>query len=757
MQPCNGSSAGLTANDCSAWQRFSRDPLYKEWAEGKCGAKVHTDPCSCTFGDKVGCAKGCITSVDMSGQVTLPVAPSGGIPVVLLELTGLTFLNLGGTRLEGRLTSAIGKLTGLTYLSLYDTKLSGSIPSAIRMLTGLTTLSIGVNQLTGSMPQEMLDLKQLTVLTVNRNPQLRGLLPAFDFAHIKQCCSLTGDVFTCPLPKGVEKCVGGPGCGLHGSPKCVVELPCNGSSTGLTASDCNAWQRFSRDPLYKEWAEGKCGAKVHTDPCSCTSNPRVECAKGRIALLQLRWATGVTGGHAMPMALLDLAGLTTLFISNNRIVGSIPSAIGKLTGLINLHLNSNQFTGLVPAELVGLKHLTALNLQGNAYLTGLLPAFDFTKLGRCCIMEGDVFTCPLPPGADKCVGGPACYNGHSFPPPTCTPACNGTSSTLTANDCSAWQRFTRDPVYTKWAVERCGTKVHTDPCSCTFHTKVQCSNDRITQLDMHSQSLPVNGLPMALLALTGLTHLDLGQNNLGGTIPGSIAKLTALTFLGLCCNNLDGIPTTFGKLTGLVQLQLNSNRLNSTIPSTITELTRLTSLSFWDNQLNGPIPSAIGKLTGLTVLDLGHNDLSGAIPTAIGELTGLAYLSLIYNKLGGSIPSTIGKLTGLTSLTTYSNKLTGSIPGIIGQLTGLSTLWIGDNNLTGFIPTELVQLKQLTFLALQDNALTGKLPAFNFSQIAKCCALNQLDFTCPLPPGASTSCVGGASCPPHKVAAPTCK
>jgi hypothetical protein len=39
---CNGSSASLLHGDCNAWQWFTRNPLYTEWAEAKCGrTKVH--------------------------------------------------------------------------------------------------------------------------------------------------------------------------------------------------------------------------------------------------------------------------------------------------------------------------------------------------------------------------------------------------------------------------------------------------------------------------------------------------------------------------------------------------------------------------------------------------------------------------------------------------------------------------------------------------------------------------------------------
>jgi hypothetical protein len=436
----------LTSGDCNAWQHFTRDPLYKDWAEGKCGAKVHTDPCSCTFSGnpqdgKVGCAKGRITHVGMGHEDM----PSGGIPLPLLDLTGLTFLYLAVSELTGSIPSAIGQLTELTFLglggneltgsipsilgelttlarlSLNSNQLTGSMPSAIAKLTALTSLNLGDNRLTGTVPQEMLQLEKLTFIRLQNNPQLTGKLPKFNFSQFTECCSMEGDPFTCPLPTGANTtCAGGPSShcvGSHAPPTCIPA--CSGTSSTLTASDCSAWQQFTRDPLYKEWAEGKCGAQVHTDPCSCTFNGKVGCANGRITHLGMGHENMPSG--SIPLALLDLTGLTYLYLAVSELTGSIPSAIGQLTGLTYLGLGSNQLTGSVPKELAQLKTLTFLALDHNQ-LTGLLPAFSFSQFTQCCAMDGDPFTCPLPAGAEKCAGSSHVGGCGRNPAPTCKSA-----------------------------------------------------------------------------------------------------------------------------------------------------------------------------------------------------------------------------------------------------------------------------------------------------------------------------------------------
>ena len=60
------------------------------------------------------------------------------------------------------------------------------------------------------------------------------------------------------------------------------------------------------------------------------------------------------------------------------------------------------------------------------------------------------------------------------------------------------------------------------------------------------------------------------------------------------------------------------------------------------------------------------------------------------------------------------------------------------------VPAALVQLTARCFLDLSlDPDLSGALPPLNFTQYTSCCALNGIDFSCPLPPGAG-SCRGGA-------------
>ena len=90
-------------------------------------------------------------------------------------------------------------------------------------------------------------------------------------------------------------------------------------------------------------------------------------------------------------------------------------------------------------------------------------------------------------------------------------------------------------------------------------------------------------------------------------------------------DNLVGtIPASLEKLTNLLDLNLSRNHLAGAIPSELGNLSRLQNLNLWSNQLAGQIPTSLGNLTNLTSLALGSNQLTGPIPEELGNLTNLA-------------------------------------------------------------------------------------------------------------------------------------
>ena len=239
---------------------------------------------------------------------------------------------------------------------------------------------------------------------------------------------------------------------------------------------------------------------------------------------------------------------------------------------------------------------------------------------------------------------------------------------------------------------------------------VTVSDGRVTGLSLLSNQL-TGTIPSELGKLSSLTWLQLLDNQLTGTIPPELGMLSSLTFLALSANQLTGpIPPELGQLSSLEGLRLSENALTGPIPPELGQLSRLERLELYENALTGPIPPELGKLSSLTRLQLLHNQLTGTIPPELGMLSSLTFLDLLDNQLTGTIPPELGMLSSLTWLQLNFNQLTGSIPPELGKLSSLENLDLAGNQLTGPIPPKLGQLSHLERLWLSNNGLTGPIP-----------------------------------------------
>ena len=142
--------------------------------------------------------------------------------------------------------------------------------------------------------------------------------------------------------------------------------------------------------------------------------------------------------------------------------------------------------------------------------------------------------------------------------------------------------------------------------------------------------------------------------------------------LGLSNADWNGVET--GSNCRVVKLELGSNNLSGTIPTELGELTNLQTLALDTNKLTGEIPTELGELTKLQTLALSVNELSGEIPTELEELTKLRILALDTNNLSGEIPPELGSLTNLERLYLHNNMLTGGIPAELESIPASSIL-----------------------------------------------------------------------------------
>lgn len=276
-----------------------------------------------------------------------------------------------------------------------------------------------------------------------------------------------------------------------------------------------------------------------------------------------------------------------------------------------------------------------------------------------------------------------------------------------------------------------------------------------------------------------ITGVQLGYNNLEGTIPDSVfATLTNLTVVDLSHNSLYGtIPTTIGKLRNTVLMHLQMNSLSGTIPTEIRtigshvepdEMADFFSLEDHPDDMGSgsgsgdhPYEESRGYGGGLSQFDLSHNNLNGTIPTTIGELVNLQTFDVSHNpELGAdgccdgaddfykafygypwSIPTEMGVLRKLQVLKMDHARFQRFLPTEIGKMRSLKFLRaIGEateadadsgsgsgeaaymgNEISGTIPTEIGRLTKLYQLVLGHNSISGTIPGetVNMVQLRK--------------------------------------
>lgn len=183
----------------------------------------------------------------------------------------------------------------------------------------------------------------------------------------------------------------------------------------------------------------------------------------------------------------------------------------------------------------------------------------------------------------------------------------------------------------------------------------------------------------------------------------------AITGITLSSNNLVGtLPPELGKLSNTLNLDFGDNYLTGEFPEMHENLKYLL---IPNNGMQGSFPPHFKKLANLHGLDISNNAMHGYVTEDIHLLTNLRTLDMSGNSFGGSFPA-IHLSTKMTKLYLHNNKFHGTIPsGKLRDYERLEVLRLDNNTFTGPFPKQSIErLKRIEHIDFSHNDLTGSIP-----------------------------------------------
>ncbi|XP_024027400.1 receptor protein kinase TMK1 isoform X2 [Morus notabilis] len=204
-----------------------------------------------------------------------------------------------------------------------------------------------------------------------------------------------------------------------------------------------------------------------------------------------------------------------------------------------------------------------------------------------------------------------------------------------------------------------------------------------------------------------VTKIQIGNQNLAGTLPLEIADLSELQQFEVMTNQLNGAFPNFSGLASLQVVLAHDNNFTS-IPSNVFDglssleeisVDNIPSLSPWT------IPESLKNCSQLKEFSASRANIIGKIPDFFGgsNFPGLTKLHLAMNNLEGKLPDTFSG-SSIQSLWLNGQKLNGSIE-VLSTMNNLNDVWLHGNQFSGPLP-DFSNLTQLNALSLRDNQFT---------------------------------------------------
>ncbi|CAN0863414.1 Receptor-like protein EIX2 [Linum grandiflorum] len=710
----------------------------------------------------------------------------------LSGLPALEYLGLSGTDLSNASDwlNMINAVPSLSELYLANCHISGDFPLVHVNLSSLSVLDLQMNDLRGPVPDELRNLTSLRALRLSWN-MFNGSIPnwLFSFRHLEvldiRQNVLAGDVaigignltslIFMDLSFNYVTFEGG----IPASFRSFCQLK------SLLLSCIKLQQNVSELLQILEECSSNTLETLHLDHCQLFGKLTDQIGKfKRLKRLKLQ-DNSISG--PLPMSFGELVSLNHANLARNQIKGTIPASFGRLSELEFADISHNSMDGIVSSKIhfSNLTKLSNFQAGGNQIMFKAKP--DWVPPKRLATL--DLSSWYVGPGFPKWIQSiqylkslDLANSGIAEPIPDWFWSSHPVFYylNLSHNQISGML-----PSYISVisANSICSSLVSIDLSDNGFEGPLPVISSKLTALDLSNnfisgnlfkflcfnpaqtrdtQFLNLQGnllseeIPECWRSWTSLTVVRLGSNKLRGNIPKSIGTLSSLLSLRIQNNYLTGeIPLSLGNCSTLVSIDLADNELEGNIPTWIGErLSRLAIMNLRGNNFTGEIPHELCHLQLLQILDISHNFLSGNLPGCVTNFSAMANsskedqgviylffggakafveyqvlvaqgqvkaystilnyvrsLDLSWNNFSGEIPKQMTSLVALHYLNLSHNSLSGSIPENLDAMESLESLDISENQLSGAIPSGMASLTFLNHLNLSYNNLSGRIPS----------------------------------------------
>nr|GLL47097.1 phytosulfokine receptor 2 [Ipomoea trifida] len=310
---------------------------------------------------------------------------SGKLPSTLALCSSLQVLDLRNNSLSGNISLDFTGLPNLDTLDLATNHFSGPLPGSLSSCRGLKTLSLAKNKLSGPVPESYASLSSLVVFTLSNNSfeNLSGALSVLQNCRNLSTLVLTRNFNGEEIPKN-----------LSGFESLMIFALGNCHLRGqipMWLSNCHklqvldlSWNHL--DGSIPSWI-GKMDNLFYLDLSnnSLTGEIPKSLTEMKSLMSPTSYLSSLNSSTGIPFYIkrnLTGNGLQynhissfppSIYLSNNRINGTILPEIGRLRQLHVLDLSRNNISGMIPSSISNMLNLEILDLSYNE-LYGSIPS-----------------------------------------------------------------------------------------------------------------------------------------------------------------------------------------------------------------------------------------------------------------------------------------------------------------------------------------------------------------------------------------------